>query len=456
MDEPSTLLTVTGLGIITVTVGLLMWNKVSPLVAMVTIPIVGALIAGYSFVEIGEFFDAGAGQVMSVVIMFIFAITFFGILTDAGIFEPLIRGLILLTRGNVILVTIATGLMGALASIDGSAATTWLITIPAILGLYQALHMSRYLMLLMIALGVGIVNMLPWAGPLGRTASVTGIDVLELYGPLLPLQGVALVLLVAVGALLGLRERSRISRRVAAGDVADTMHINVREIADNFVTTQKEKREEEGIALRTHRAVYWANVALAIGVFALMLSGLADPPFAFIIGVALALPLNFATTNIQMQRIRAHAPNALMMGSIILGAAVFLGVLSETGMLESIALSAMAVIPEGTGQYMHLFIGLFGVPMDLVLSTDAYYFSFLPVVEATASQYGVSSIETSHALLIGNNIGAMVSPFAPALWLALGLAGADLGQHLRYSFFIVWGFSIVVMLAAFPLGILSF
>lgn len=456
MDEPSTSLTLIGLAIIVATVGLLMWNKVSPLVAMVVVPVIGALVAGFGIVEIGGFFESGAQQVMNVVIMFIFAITFFGLLSDAGLFDPLIRFLIRVTRGNVVLVTVATGLIGAVANLDGSAATTWLITVPALLGLYQALHMSRYLMLLMIALGIGILNMLPWGGPLGRAASVTGIDLMDMYMPLIPLQGVALVLLIGLGVLLGLREKGRIRKRVAAGEIEDTIDVDVQQIADEFTERQLRTREEDAVELRSRGPwLYWSNVVLAVAVLTIMLAGLAAPPFAFLLGVAVALPLNFAGASSQMHRVRAHAPNALMMGAIILGAAVFLGVLNETGMLESIALSVITVLPEGAGPYVHLWIGYFGVPMDLLTSTDAYYFSLLPVVDATASQFGVDSMTTSHAMLIGNNIGTMVSPFAPALWLGLGLAGANLGQHLRYSFFIVWGFSILIMTAAFPLGILS-
>lgn len=456
VEEASTTLTLIGLSVIVATVGLLMWNKVSPLVAMVVVPVIGAFVAGFGIVEIGEFFESGAEQVMSVVIMFIFAITFFGILSDAGIFDPLIRFLIKATRGNVVLVTVATGLIGAVANIDGSAATTWLITVPALLGLYRALNMSPYLMLLMIALGIGILNMIPWGGPLGRAASVTGIDLLDLYMPLIPLQGVALALLIVLGVLLGLREKGRIARRVAAGEIEDTQNVDVRQMADDFYEERQRTRTEENVELRSNsRWLWWTNVALAIGVLSIMLSGLAEPSFAFLLAVAVALPLNFAGASMQMQRIRAHAPNALMMGAIILGAAVFLGVLNGTGMLESIALSAIAVLPEAAGPFVHLWIGFFGVPMDLLTSTDAYYFSLLPVVDATAGQFGVDSMQTAHSMIIGNNIGTMVSPFAPALWLGLGLAGANMGQHLRYSFLIVWGFSVLVMAAAFPLGILS-
>lgn len=455
MEEPSTLLTLGGLGIIAVTVGLLMWNKVSPVVAMVVVPILGALLLGFSIEEITGFLDSGVDQVISVTVMFIFAILFFGILYDAGLFDPIVRGLILATRGKVILVTVGTSLIGVVAHIDGAGATTFLLTVPALLPLYQALHMSRYLLLLLLALSAGIVNMIPWGGPLGRAASVQGIPPVDLYRPLIPLQLVGIGVILVIAVLLGIRENSRIRKRVAAGDIELPENVDVRSIADDFSRRQAAERAEIKDTMNSARWVYWANAVLALSIVTIMLADILPPQYAFMIGVAIALPLNFSGSSLQMDRIKAHAPNALMMGAVILAASVFLGVLNESQMLESVALSALTIMPEALGPNLHIAMGAIGVPMDLLTSTDAYYFSVLPLVDATATQFGADSMEVAHAMLIGNIIGTFVSPFAPALWLALGLAGANLGQHLRYSFFIVWGFSVLMLGAALLLGIVS-
>ena len=455
MTEPSTLLTTAGLSIIVVTVGLLIWGRVSPVVAMVLIPIAGAAAVGFGLEDLQEFFNSGLSDVMSVVVMFIFAIVFFGILSDAGLFDPLIRSLILLTRGRVIAVSVGTVLIGAVAHLDGAGATTFLLTIPALLPLYKALNMSRYLLLLLVSLSASIMNMVPWGGPLIRAATVTGIDPVELYQPLIPLQGVGILLLCALAVLLGVRETRRIEVLVSAGALESADDVDVRSIADDFSQQQVEGRQDvEGI-INKGRMIYWTNVVLALAVIATMLADLLPPEMAFLIGVAIALPLNFNSSKTQMDRLKAHAPNALMMAAVILAAAVFLGVLNESGMLESIALSLLTVVPEAVGPYLHLIVGSIGVPMDLLTSTDAYYFSLLPLVDATASQFGVDSASTAHAMLIGNVIGSFVSPFAPAMWLALGLAEANVGQHIRYSFLIMWGFSLALLLAAVLMGIIS-
>ncbi|GAB94957.1 CitMHS family citrate-Mg2+:H+ or citrate-Ca2+:H+ symporter [Kineosphaera limosa] len=455
LTEPDTLLTTTGLLIIAVTVGLLIWGRVAPIVAMVVVPVVGALAIGFDLSELQEFFAGGLSSVMNVVVMFIFAIIFFSILSDAGLFDPLIRTLILMTRGRVVLVCIGTVLIGAIAHLDGAGATTFLLTIPALLPLYKALNMSKYLLLLLISLSASIMNMVPWGGPLGRAAAVTEIDPVELYQPLMVVQGIGLVLLLTLATLLGLREIRRIDKGVEAGEFEAVGNIDVHQVADDFTKRQIEARAHVEDKINRNRIVFWLNVLLVAIVLTVMLAGWLPPALTFLIGVAVALPLNFSQAKTQMDQLKEYAPNALMMAAVIISAAVFLGVLNESGMLESIALSLLGVIPAAVGPYLHLIVGAFGVPLDVLTSTDAYYFSVLPLVDATASQFGVPTASTAYALMIGNIIGTFVSPYAPAMWLALGLAGANVGKHIRYSFGIMWAFSIVLLLVAVLVGVVE-
>ncbi len=142
------------------------------------------------------------------------------------------------------------------------------------------------------------------------------------------------------------------------------------------------------------------NTALTLAVILAMLINIAPPEFAFMIGVSLALVINFKSVDEQMERLRAHAPNALMMAAVIIAAGMFLGVLNETGMLKAIATNLIKVIPAEVGPYLHIIVGLLGVPLDLLTSTDAYYFAVLPIVEQTAGQFGVPSVSTAYSMVI--------------------------------------------------------
>src|SRR5690625_302337 len=203
------------IGILTILtiVVLLIWNRTSPIVIMIILPVIGALIAGFSVAEIGVFFEDGIAQVMNVVVMFIFAIIFFGIMQDAGLFEPIINKMIALSGGNVVKVAVATVLIAAIGQLDGSGASTFLITVPALLPLYQRLKMNPYLLLLLVGGSARIMNMIPWAGPLGRAASVLEMDVTELWRPLIPIQVIGMLLMIGLAIFLGLMEKRRIERK---------------------------------------------------------------------------------------------------------------------------------------------------------------------------------------------------------------------------------------------------
>lgn len=448
-------LTILGLVIIVVTVGLLLRGKTHPIVAMTLVPVIGALLTGVGITEISDFYLEGLDRVMKVVVMFIFAIIFFGILSDVGLFDPVIKALIRATRGNVMLVALGTAAIAIVAHLDGSGSTTFLLTIPALLPLYKAMNMSRYVLLTLVALSASVMNMVPWGGPVGRASSVLGPSPNEIWTHLLPVQGVAVVMVFLVAAAFGVSERRRITKLRASGKFKGADDVDVHAIAEEFGRSQEAERAKFDLTPRSQPWVRWVNIIITISLIVLLVSGLASPAPAFLVGAALLLALNFPTLDDQNDVLRRHAPTALAMGGVILAAAMFLGVLDGTGMLEQIALSLIAVLPEAVGPYIHIIVGVLGVPLDLATSTDAYYFSVLPIVQETAAAFGISGMGAGCAMIIGNVIGTFVSPFSPALWLGIGLAGANMGKYIRVAFPICWAFSIVLVLGAWSVGLLA-
>ncbi|MDY0394450.1 SLC13 family permease [Virgibacillus halophilus] len=198
----------------------------------------------------------------------------------------------------------------------------------------------------------------------------------------------------------------------------------------------------------------WFNFILTVAVIFVLVWGVIPAGFTFMIGLCIALPLNYPKIKDQTERIRTHAPNALTMASIILAAGSFLGILSGTGMLDAIAKDMVKVLPGFIGPYLHLVLGVIGIPLELLLSTDAYYFALLPVADSIGSGFSIDSLSMSYAMIVGNIVGTFISPFSPALWLALGLAGAEMGKHIRYSIFWLWGISLVLLLVSVVTGVI--
>ncbi|HEM8879344.1 TPA: TRAP transporter large permease subunit [Providencia stuartii] len=437
------MLTIIGILIILSIVTLLMMGKVSPIIAMSCIPFIGALIAGYSIPEISAFFESGINKVSKVAAMFLFAILFFSLMKDLHIFDPLIRLMVKMTRGNVIIVCVMTTLIAGVVHLDGSGAATFLIIIPALLPLYRQLGMSPYLMLLLMCASMGIMNMVPWGGPLGRASAVTGIDAATLWQSLIPVQIIGMAGAVVFAVIMGLREKRRIAAAAFKGTspyLMDSLLPANEQIAD--VNEQINKPQKP-----------WINGGLIVASIICLAFGLLSAPYVFMIALSIALLVNFPNPKDQMKVLSEHAPQALGMVAIILAAGAFLGILSDGGMLKSIAEDLTAILPTEWVSKIHIFVGILGVPMDIFTSTDAYYFALLPIIQQIAETAGVDPSSVVYAMAIGNNAGTFVSPFSPAAWLAMGLAGIDMGRHLRYSFGWIWLFSFFTLAVGAVLGL---
>lgn len=429
------MLSIIGFTTIVIIVAILLRGKTIPIIPLIIIPIIAALVTGFGLADIGDFFTEGIDKVIDVVIMFIFAILYFGIMQQVGLFDPLINKMVQITQGNVITISIGTVIIATVAHLDGSGASTFLITIPALLPLYNRMKMNPYLLLLLIGGSASIMNMVPWAGPLGRAASVLDMDVTELWRPLIPVQIIGMVLILLLAAFLGYREKRRIEKKYGSATIA------LEETRDLQAKGEKPK-------------LLWANLLLTILVVIMLVWGVISAGLIFMIAVSIALIMNYRTADEQSNSIKDNAASALTMGTIILAAGSFLGILSGTGMLDSIAMDTVKIIPDFISPYIHLVIGFFGLPFDLLLSTDAYYFALLPVADQIGLTFGIPSLATTYAMIIGNIVGTFVSPFSPALWLALGLAGLEMGKHIRYSFFWLWGISIILLIVGFIIGLI--
>ena len=416
--------------IILVVVSLLLSGRVFPFVALSLVPTLGALASGFSFREVSDFYTEGSLQVMPIAVMFMFSILYFGIMNDMGLFKPLITGLIKHCRGSKVAITIGTVLIAIVAHLDGSGSSTFLMTIPPLIPLYDSMKIDRRLLLLLVCASASVMNMLPWGGPLGRASSVIKMDPMEFWSVLVFLQLIAICLVLLMSIYLGRREERKGNQGELSPRLAD----------DPLHST-------------TNSRLYWINLALTLFMLAVLFTGALPSALVFMLAVSLALWINYPGYKQQADCVKSHAGDALILASIIVSAGAFLGILDGSGMLNSLSNDIVAILPASIIPKLHVIIGFLGVPMEMLLNTDAYYFALLPVIEQTVGNHGVESFAIASAMTIGNVIGIFISPFSPALWLGLGLAQVNIGAHIRYSFLWIWGLSAALMVFAMLLKI---
>jgi CitMHS family citrate-Mg2+:H+ or citrate-Ca2+:H+ symporter len=426
-----------GLATIVVLLAAILSKRMSPLVALIIVPIAASLIGGFGL-QTSKFVIDGLKSLAPVVGMFVFAILYFGTITDAGTLDPIIDRILRTVGTRPTRIVVGTTLLALLIHLDGSGAVCFLVTIPAMLPLYDRLNMDRRVLAAAASMAAGI-NFLPWTGPMIRASASLHLPISELFNPLIPVQIIGLVFVFGMAFWLGRREERRLGLTAAAGSVP---------------MPQRELSEEQK-ALRRPRN-FWFNIVLTVIVLgSMVVMGEKVPPaLVFMVGLCVALLVNYPNVEMQRQRIDAHARAALMMAGILLAAGVFTGVMQGSGMLKAMAQTAVGFVPAAMASHIPVVLGLVSMPLSLLFDPDSFYFGVLPVIAEVAGQLGVPAVKIGQAALLGQmTTGFPISPLTPATFLVCGLTGIDLADHQKFTFPLLFGASIVMTIACVVLGI---
>ncbi len=418
------MLTILGFSMVVCFMYLIMTKRMSALIALILIPTIFALIGGF-YAGLGEMMLDGVKKLAPTGVMLTFSILYFGLMIDAGLFDPLVRFILRLVRGDPLKVLVGTAVLTLLVSLDGDSSTTYMIAIAAFLPLYHRLGMNVLMMTCLVNLASGIMNLSPWGGPTARAAAALRIDALDIFIPMLPAMLLACVSLVAMAMLFGLRERKRLGVMTLKDHHLDNIELGLGD-ADECAANRRPK-------------MFWPNFILTTVLLVLLVVGLMPIQILFMLAFAIAVMLNYPSLEEQKARISSHAGNVLAVTALIFAAGIFTGILSGTGMVDAMAKSLLAVIPHSFGPYLAVFTALVSLPFTFFMSNDAFYFGILPVIAQTAASYGITAEEIARASIVGQPFH-LLSPLVPSVYLLVGLAKVDIGDHQRLNggFWSVW------------------
>lgn len=422
------------LGFLTIIVflGLILTKRVSVIVALIIVPIVFAVIGGFGL-EMGEFMLEGIKGVAPTGIMLGFAILYFGVMNNAGLFDPLISRVLKAVKGDPLKIVVGTAIIAMLAHLDGSGASTFLITIPALLPLYNKLGMSRIVLAGMVALGAGVMNMVPWGGPTARAATALEMDTSQIFNPVIPAMIAGIIWVLFVAVWIGRKERKRLG-------IVDIEYDHHTELS---VEEQAMRRPK----------LFWFNLLLTILTIVALVKVWLPLPIIFIIAFAIAALINYPKPTDQMEQVKSQAVGMITVVSIIFAAGIFTGILSGTGMITEMATSLVSIIPDSSGGFMSIIVAVTGMPLSLLFTPDAYYFGVLPIISETAAAYGVAPAHIGSAAILGQmTTGFPLSPLTASTFLLIGLAGVELADHQKFIFKWAFGTTIVMTVVAIITG----
>ncbi|MFG2488248.1 CitMHS family transporter [Streptomyces virginiae] len=504
------MLTFLGFAMIATFLVLIMMKKMSPIAALVLIPALFCVFAGKG-AHLGDYVIDGVGKLAPTAAMLMFAIVYFGVMIDVGLFDPIVRGILRFCKADPMRVVVGTAVLAAIVSLDGDGSTTFMITVSAMYPLYKRLGLSLVVMTGVAATANGVMNTLPWGGPTARAATALKLDAADIFVPMIPALAVGLLFVFVLAYVLGVKERRRVGTLVLPGQVEREVaeeelvpavpgasgasapvstpvstSTSTSTSASTSTSTSASASGDGGAGsaagsaaasasaahgggdaatpedgfqgLDPHRPtlrprLYWFNAGLTIALLTAMIMELLPIPVLFLLGAALALTVNFPHMPDQKARIAAHADNVLNVAGMVFAAAVFTGVLTGTGMVKHMADWLVGAIPEGMGPHMALVTGLLSLPLTYFMSNDGFYFGVLPVLAEAGAAHGVSPLEIARASLVGQALH-MSSPLVPAVYVLVGMAKVEFGDHTRFT--VKWAAltSLVVLAAGMLFGII--
>ncbi|MGW6588511.1 CitMHS family transporter [Streptomyces globisporus] len=478
------MLTILGFAMIATFLVLIMTKKMSPIAALVLIPALFCVAVGQG-AQLGDYVIEGVGNLAPTAAMLMFAIVYFGVMIDVGLFDPIVRGILKFCQADPMRIVVGTAVLAAIVSLDGDGSTTFMITVSAMYPLYKRLKMSLVVMTGVAATANGVMNTLPWGGPTARAATALKLDASEIFVPMIPALAMGLLAVFVLAYVLGIRERKRLGmltldealarepepETVSAGTGGtggkDRLRKGTAASAGGTGTgsgafasgTENEDADDgafQGLdpdrpTLRPK--LYWFNAGLTAALLTAMIMELMPIPVLFLLGAALALTVNFPHMPDQRARIAAHADNVLNVSGMVFAAAVFTGVLTGTGMVEHMADWVVGAVPEAMGPHMAIVTGLLSLPLTYFMSNDGFYFGVLPVLAEAGAAHGVSPLEIARASLAGQALH-MSSPLVPAVYVLVGMAKVEFGDHTRFT--VKWAVltSLVVLAAGILFGIM--
>ncbi|MCX5047064.1 MULTISPECIES: CitMHS family transporter [unclassified Streptomyces] len=473
------MLTILGFAMIATFLVLIMLKKMSPIAALVLIPALFCVFVGKG-AKLGDYVLDGVTSLAPTAAMLMFAIVYFGVMIDVGLFDPVVRAILKFCKADPLRIVVGTAVLAAIVSLDGDGSTTFMITVSAMYPLYKRLKMSLVVMTGVAAMANGVMNTLPWGGPTARAATALKLDASDIFVPMIPALATGLVFVLALSYVLGRRERKRLgvltldealveeketeTVLVGAGSGSGVGSGTGKSLArtggsGSGTDAELPEEEDEGFqGLDPHRAtlrprLYWFNALLTVTLLTAMIMEWLPIPVLFLLGAALALTVNFPHMPDQKARIAAHAENVLNVSGMVFAAAVFTGVLQGTGMVDHMAKWLVENIPDGMGPHMAFVTGILSIPLTYFMSNDGFYFGILPVLAEAGQAHGVSSLEIARASLIAQPLH-MSSPLVPAVYVLVGMAKVEFGDHTR--FVVKWAVltSLVILGAGILYGII--
>ena len=419
-----------------VIVVLLFKEVANPGVIFACVALVGGLIMGCSFRELNGMIWDGFGQVGGSVFLMVFAVAYFGILHEAGVFKVLVRGIMRLLGTNVTAVMIVTNLLSIGTQLDGSGATTCLCTLPPMRPVAEKFKIRPEAILLIFTFGSGSMLLLPWMPGFEQCMAYVGSDAYTGFRLAIVPFIVVTVLSFVACIIVAMVEKKR-----GAGITKEQFELLRQEI--------NESTKVEG----GRKGVMIFDAVFTVILIVTMLAGWTNANVCFGIGLLIMLVVNFRTKEERDAYIAKQARTIANISITMFGLAAFLGVVDATGAMNDLAVFLTSGMSEGALRHLPLITCILGLPLEIFIG-NASSAIIIPAVAGLVAPLGIDSASYMAAYFASITCSINLCLFCATPYLAMELSGVQIKPWIKYAVLPCFIHSIIMALTCVACGLI--
>ncbi len=397
--------------LILIVVATVVTKKVPFNFVLFTVPIICALVLGYSVEETSTFVvEQLASMMKSAGFMLLFAFLYFQMLTEAGVFDTIVSAITtkLGDKMNVIVIMILTTLIGGFSILTGNFTPAYLITFPLMVPLYKKFDFDREAAFIIAQTAMSALCFIPWGIGMAYTASSAGLDADQLAAASLPWGLCFIPAIILQWVYFGIKHKKRVGTFQAVKDTVE----------------EAEKKENPNLRPK----LFWVNliifviVLVALGIFGI------KPYFVFIFATVVTAMINYRDNFGEIfNKVGPMYTNILIM---LLAINVYQAVFNNTGMVEALSDGLMQVCPQFLLRYIHIIMLLLSVVIIYVVPFQIFN-ALYPVFISIGAGFGIPAVAIIAPFVCNLSLATSSTPTNSSTYTGCALTETDVQHYCK-------------------------
>ncbi len=400
------------------------------------VPIICGLALGFNIGDLADMIiDQVNTSMKSAGYMVLFAMIYFTLLTETEMFDILIQKFLRLSSGRLHLyaVMIITSLIAAVGMLTATVATSYLIVFPIMLPIYKKMKFDYRSAMIIAQTAIAAMCFVPWGIAVVNSSVFAGVDPLELSHRLIP------VALCFIPAIILQWIYFAYEHKKSGGLM----------VVDWSAEADKDTERTRNELARPN--LFWFNLILFLIVIFLLAKSVVPSYIVFIFASAITILANYPNAGDHQKLIAKAGGRFFGTIQMLIGISFFIGIFRGTGMVESLAVSITANVPEVLTRYIHIILAM---SMVLVIRfiPNQIYNSMYPVLISIGSRFGLTGTDVIAPFVCNMSLATGSSPFTSTTHVGTGLLDLDVNAYCNKSAKVQFVTNIVIIFIAIAVG----